>query len=1110
MVVGASVIVIGLLTGIGTANATAFLSNQLAPSPASGTFLETNGVTSTWATVAGGSGGSSTLVTGTNGITVTQVGVNATTSLNTSTLPSILNGLGYSTSTGSGSSTVIYPGNGIQTVASGTNGVIVTNAGLGVSFPTPQQLLKGATCGTTTGVTDAGACFNDIASAASASTAIIVPAALATTTYTYTTPMNWSLSNGKLLQLQCGVGGGFYDNSGVVFYYATSTGTALNINTNGYVAGGSGITNCSFVGPAGTGNTGSSVVASTYGITLGGTGSEGEVGAFGFTMTGVHISGFGTGLYVGSNVSFMIFDKGVINKNGQDIYSPAVSGANGENMRVTNSVIADCNSATGQSISAYCLDVQLSGNVQWTLENDSFDDAQIYSNQYGGTANIWNITDIHDEDPNTGQACYDRILTQPSYVGAAATVFNIKGGDFMEDESAGCPQFVSFGGQMTLDSTTGDINNNVSTPDTVFANPLNNQTLLSWTGLSNQGFNTGNSANTGFAAVSSGAPASVDGLEVGTTTPVYYVTSSTFHCATCGGTGGVATSSPFSTGYLPVVSPSSTLTNSNIYQNEGMPSSTVYSLPILKNKCQASTNSVSVTKLNCSLGTVASGDTVIVATQTYSPQGSATTTVADSQSNSYTKATSYIWQSSDAVGNILYSPNVTGGASFSVTSTFSNATNTFTTMYALDYGGILTASPLDVTSSNTSTGAGGSFSSGAATTTQTQELLIGEADCGGSCDATAGNGMISIATSSADSGVIEATTTVAIGSYAAPFNITSGSFTVGASMAIFKTSVSSTQAYIAPNGDISIGSSTDYGTVLGVNGNITDGNLKSQPCVGTNATGTFIAGTCGSGSGSGNLFVSPTSSVVTGYVPYYTGNGSSTVAPTSSLFIASSTGYIGIGTSTPKSPLTIYANSGGSPFFSQINIVPVSASQSAAVSLTTTAGGSSSSWYFGAGTIIPANNNFRIVDLTANNQDDLDILQGSGNIGIATTSPVNKLSVAGAEDVQTLAVGTTTINGLLNVVNASGTAAFQIASTTNNNYALTVLTVNGSSSLAIASSGASVFASPSSTIFLGTGQANPGCIGLFDAANGTQDYAYASSTSLIVTTTRPSFCATHP
>src|SRR6202034_548914 len=108
---------------------------------------------------------------------------------------------------------------------------------------------------------------------------------------------------------------------------------------------------------------------------------------FGVQLNNVHVSGFGTGVYVGQNTSFIDIFHSVITKNGRDIDNPQTSGANGENNYIGgHSVIADCNSAIGSSIADDCIDIQQSGNVQWTLDTVSLDDAQLASTQYGGTS----------------------------------------------------------------------------------------------------------------------------------------------------------------------------------------------------------------------------------------------------------------------------------------------------------------------------------------------------------------------------------------------------------------------------------------------------------------------------------------------------------------------------------------------------------------------------------------------------------------------------------------------------------------------------------------------------------------------------------------------------
>lgn len=598
-------------------------------------------------------------------------------------------------STGFATGTVITVGSpltigGSQTSTISGTGSTSTISNLDGTLYVPYNFGTVGCAGSST-ATDLGACLNaEYAALPSIGGQIDVPAG----TWPYTTPINFSnQSVAKPVLLYCSSGGGFYGGGTILLYNATS-GSAFSSNNIGYSGGGYGITNCGFNGPAGIGNVGSSVTTSTIGINLGGTGSQGTAGAFGFKMEGVHISGFGTGLYIGSNMSFMIFDSGAINKNGMDINSPALTGANGENMRITNSTIADCNSATGQSISAFCMDVQESGNVQWTLTNDSFDDAQIYSNQFGGTANVWNITDLHDEDPNTGQNCYDRILTQASAVGAQATVFNIKGGDMMEDITTGCPEFVSFGGKLILDSTTGDINNNVNVPDTAYAVPLNTSTVLSWTGLSNQGFNTGNSANTGFTNVLGTTPASIDGLEIGSSTPVYYATTSTFVCSSCGG-GGIASSSPFSGGYNPVINFNGALTNSNIYQNLSIATSS-----IAFDAAGAWVGDSGVSSATTTI-TIGSGSNRMLVVATLTTSGTASTTSVTDNGTSMTLVTSTVVDSSRtlALYDIIAPPSGVNAIQINV-----SATQAVVQLGGVSYSGVLQSSTPDaVVTTTTST-----------------------------------------------------------------------------------------------------------------------------------------------------------------------------------------------------------------------------------------------------------------------------------------------------------------------------------------------------------------------------------------------------------------------
>lgn len=307
-------------------------------------------------------------------------------------------------------------------------------------------------------------------------------------TWDYSTPIV-AATDGKPLLLVCPVGGGHFDNAGTVLHYTASTGKAITFDTNNFVVAGMGITNCSFIGPAGSGGIGS-ISTSTSAVYAGGT-----HGAFGLHLDNFHASGFGTGLEIGSNVSFLNITNSVINKNARQIVSPQISGANGENMRVSNTVLADGNNNLfGNSIANYCVDIQLSGNVQWTFDQVSFDDCQLYSEQSGGTSNIIHVTNSHFEDPNLSIAAYDYVSTlsnQPAFTYVST------GNDYMQDFTSGAPsEFITSGGNVISQGDVVSLNNNVTIPMTNFVNLIDNLSTetFEWSGLTQGYANTGASA----------------------------------------------------------------------------------------------------------------------------------------------------------------------------------------------------------------------------------------------------------------------------------------------------------------------------------------------------------------------------------------------------------------------------------------------------------------------------------------------------------------------------------------------------------------------------------------------------------------------------------------
>lgn len=290
--------------------------------------------------------------------------------------------------------------------------------------------------------------------------------------YSYTTPIVFGTNN-KMVDLFCPSGGGASNNAngGTTLTYSPSTGNAITVNTNNYVVGGSGIDNCVIQGTNGTS------ARTTKGILLGGTN-----GAFSFRLNSVTVAGFGTGVDLFQNTSFITINDSALHFNGSNLFIESTSGANGENLKVIGGVIADSNNQAGGATELFCINNQLSGNTQISFIGTSIDDCSYYVNQSGGTANESNFTDVHWENPNGQSYPYINMLSA-----AGSVTVHMKGGDMMNDDTSGLPYFINNGGQVDFNGVTFDANNNVSTPVTRVVLNQNSTNTVSWSGVEMKG-----------------------------------------------------------------------------------------------------------------------------------------------------------------------------------------------------------------------------------------------------------------------------------------------------------------------------------------------------------------------------------------------------------------------------------------------------------------------------------------------------------------------------------------------------------------------------------------------------------------------------------------------
>lgn len=204
----------------------------------------------------------------------------------------------------------------------------------------------------------------------------------------------------------------------------------------------------------------------------------------------------------------------------------------------------------------------------------------------------------------------------------------------------------------------------------------------------------------------------------------------------------------------------------------------------LVNKCSTISGG-STGSLGCSLGSVSSGNLIVVMVD--GAISSSTATITDKGGNTYTAAT--VATSSLGMERTFYSANVVGGTSFNVTSTWGVASTTFSYISVMEFNNVLPISPLDATGTYSNTNqTAGNFNTASGTTSQAGDLLVAIGNCNDSSGVlTNGSGTILLATSSSQCDISEVSSTLgAAGLQSAPFHISNSSDKVLASMMAFK------------------------------------------------------------------------------------------------------------------------------------------------------------------------------------------------------------------------------------------------------------------------------------------------------------------------------------
>lgn len=312
--------------------------------------------------------------------------------------------------------------------------------------------------------------------------------AAGTAEWDFTTPILFTTANKPAL-LNCSIGGGANNNiggfyNGNTLLWTATTGTTTSFRNNASInANGAGIYGCNIQGTNGT------TARNDEGVYFGDFGGS-TTGSFNAYLDKVNLNGFGTGVSFHGSTSFNSILNSTIHFNGVNVSEPDTSGANCENMRIIDSVLADANwQGGGGHATAYRgMYVQESGNCQWTIAETSLDDNQTYIDQFGGTSNVWNFMADHQEDPN--KTIYPMIQGNPNTTaGNVNTVTNLIGGDMMNDVVLGQPDQIEESGYINLLGFTSDGNGGNTGNVTRIINATASSTYITWAGLQCQGAN---------------------------------------------------------------------------------------------------------------------------------------------------------------------------------------------------------------------------------------------------------------------------------------------------------------------------------------------------------------------------------------------------------------------------------------------------------------------------------------------------------------------------------------------------------------------------------------------------------------------------------------------
>ena len=381
-----------------------------------------------------------------------------------------------------------------------------------VYLPKPTALAAGvAVCGTTTGVSDLGTCYNDILAAATASGTKVIAQGFDYSVASWTVAFAQN-TNGKFLDMSC------VKNATKFTWTGNGTSTFINAGSGASLSGyighpvPYGFDGCTFINAAGPNST------NTFAVLGGANGAEG------FRATNNRFQGWGgSGVFVfGSNTYSTDISNNQFSDNAGSILVPGGLTNSTERLNFTGNQFGDNFSGITNNPEANC--IQFTNVSNSNLTDNQYDDCQVVVH-----SGVWKLS------IKGGQA-EDPALAAGTHLGypfieidnSTSTSVSISDMAMVHDGTtvtSTASEFISCGGSLTVTGVTAVLNGSASTSPR-FVTAAGSDCQWTGTGIVNLG-------GTAFTRLDGLAPTSTAQMQApyanfaGTSTPTFTVSSGT-------------------------------------------------------------------------------------------------------------------------------------------------------------------------------------------------------------------------------------------------------------------------------------------------------------------------------------------------------------------------------------------------------------------------------------------------------------------------------------------------------------------------------------------------------------------------------------------------------